>query len=201
MKDEFSDNFKRNFLISITKEMIKHSVKIDIVKLENIIKSKEKTNYIKPIPSKKIILREKNDDRSETNIQYKKVIKESEENPLLFPKKNIEIPLNYTKPVRMREEEIELYKVSSLMENPETKMIIANPDEKVSIVTATGTEVTDLVLSREDINRIISSFSEKSKIPIKEGVYKVNFRNLTLSAIISEVIGSRFVIKRNSLPY
>jgi len=190
MEGAFSDNFKRKFLISFTKEIIKHSGKMDIVKLENIIKSKEKTNNF---------LKKETIELPYQNVQYKKILKESES--FEFSKQKIPLHLEYLKSITPKKEEIDLYKISSLIQNPEVKMVIGNSDEKVSIIDATGTKMTDIFLSKEDIDRIINSFSEKSNTPINEGVYKVNFRNLTLSAVISEVIGSRFVIKKNSLPY
>jgi hypothetical protein len=69
------------------------------------------------------------------------------------------------------------------------------------VVTGTmGTKPTDIILSKEDIDRVINKFSEVSKIPATEGIFRVIVGNLILSAIISGVIGSKFVIKKESYP-
>jgi len=190
MEGKFSDNFKRKFLITFTKELIKHSGKMDIIKLENIINLKEKIEMINS-----------SQNQFQGVSQNRPLIKEIEEKSFEMPLQRIPLHLEYLKPKNAIINDIDLYKITSLVQNPEVKMIIANPDEKVSIIEATGTRITDITLSKEDIDRIINSFSEKSKVPIEEGIYKINFGNLTLSAVISQIIGSRFVIKKNSLPY
>ena len=59
-----------------------------------------------------------------------------------------------------------------------------------------GTKKTNIILSREEVDQIIKKFSETTKIPIQEGIFKVVVGKLILSAIISEVIGSKFIIKK-----
>jgi hypothetical protein len=59
-----------------------------------------------------------------------------------------------------------------------------------------GAKPTSIVLGKEEINSIIKTFSDIAKIPLHEGVYRVVAGRLILSAIISDVIGSKFMIKK-----
>jgi hypothetical protein len=203
MERTFSNEFKKYFLLVLTKELIVHSAKVDMIKLENIIASKERKET-KPILSQKRFPIEKG------RVEIKKEIRrispstsrrqmvKSVRNPIFnIPVQQLPSHLEYLKPLPAPVIEIDLYKLNHLLQDPAVKSIIGNPDEKVSVVVPVGTRRTNIVLSKEDIDRIINVFSEKSKIPVTEGIYKVVVGNLTLSAIISQVIGPRFIIKKN----
>ena len=52
------------------------------------------------------------------------------------------------------------------------------------------------MVTKEEIDEVIQKFSEASRIPIQEGIFRVAVGKLLLSAIISGVIGSKFIIKK-----
>lgn len=56
--------------------------------------------------------------------------------------------------------------------------------------------VTKIILSQAEIKEIINGFSEKARIPIVGGILKAAVGDLVISAIISEFVGSRFIINR-----
>jgi len=72
------------------------------------------------------------------------------------------------------------------------------PDKEVLVRIAGSTKMTRIKLSSEEINEIITSFSRKSKIPIMEGSLKAAIGNLIMTAVVSEMIGSRFVIQKKN---
>ena len=53
-----------------------------------------------------------------------------------------------------------------------------------------------LSLKENEINTLINNFSKESRIPILGGILKAAVGNLVISAIISEFVGSRFIINR-----
>jgi len=60
------------------------------------------------------------------------------------------------------------------------------------------TEITGVSLTAEQIKKIIEEISEETRIPAKEGIYRVSFNgNLVLTAVISELAGTRFLIEKN----
>jgi len=231
MESVVSENFKKIFLLTFTKELIKNAGKRDIAKLQNIVELKEKRKEKKPqifIPQKiprklvveppvflrKEIPRQIEFPKKEIQIKGMEITPEKIK-PLTRPLMRRPIPqkikpilaipepklpkhLEYLKPLPKAnaEVEIDLGKLNPLLKDRGVKIIEGSPDEKVRIMGTMGTRMTDIFLTKEDVDRVISKFSEISKIPTNEGVYRVVVGNLILSAIISEVVGSRFVIKK-----
>lgn len=63
-----------------------------------------------------------------------------------------------------------------------------------------GLVKTQLTLNKTEIIKIISSFSEKARIPLIEGMLKARINNLEISAITSEVSTPSFILKKISVP-
>ena len=60
--------------------------------------------------------------------------------------------------------------------------------------------ITRIILNENEIKNIINYFSRSSKIPIVGGILKAALDNLLISAVVSEYVGSRFIITKKS-PY
>ena len=59
-----------------------------------------------------------------------------------------------------------------------------------------GRKNTSLILSKEEIDDIIQKFSEISRIPLHEGFFRVAVGKLLITAVISGIIDSTFIIKK-----
>ena len=93
--------------------------------------------------------------------------------------------------------QIELGKLNTLIQNPRTMSIECNgPEENIVVKGQMGAQTTNVLLNKEEIDGILNSFSRATKIPIHEGVYKIAVGNLVISAIVSELIGSKFIIRK-----
>lgn len=197
-----------------------NSGKKDILKLQNIVEEK-KEKPIQEIPKIQFIpkpspVREISRLPVQKKIEQKKVIKPIQptrmrpiiqrpsmrpSNKMLFiPEPTLPKHLEYLKPLppSSAEEkvEIDLGKLNILLKDPAVKIIEGSPEERVRVMGAMGTRMTDIILTKDEVDIIIKKFSDISKIPTIEGIYRVVVGNLILSAIISEVVGSRFVIKK-----
>lgn len=96
-----------------------------------------------------------------------------------------------------RRENIDLGKLNPLVNDPLVKTIeCSGPEEKVVVTGRMGRKNTSITLTKEDIDSIVSKFSEATKIPAQEGFFKVAFGNLLFSAIISKIISSKFIITK-----
>jgi len=216
MEGQFSEDFKKKFLFIFTKELINNSGKREMIKLQSIVEEKRKEGprqIVQPIFKKEIsqpqrIIPKKIETPeitvSPTRPMIKRQIVRPTSNQILFiPEPTLPKHLEYLKPTATAQTEnveIDLGKLNPLLKDSAVKIIEGSPDERVRVMGTMGTRVTDIFLSKEDIESIINKFSEVSKIPTVEGIYRVVVGNLNLSAIISEVIGSRFVIKKISSP-
>ncbi|MEK6820593.1 MAG: hypothetical protein AABX71_02670 [Nanoarchaeota archaeon] len=105
------------------------------------------------------------------------------------------IPELRTKPIAG--EKIELGKLNPLIQDPRVTMIECPGAEKPMLVRIEGkTRVSKISLNGEEIKQIIDSFSEKTKIPVIKGLFKAIVGNLVITAVISELVGSRFIITK-----
>ncbi len=210
MMETFSNDFKKIFLLSFTKELIRHSEKRDIIKLKQIIEIEEgkKERIPSIISAEPVRIEEIKKLKSRMPPQSKifpkprialpprKIIHQT----LVIPESKLPSHLEYLKPIPTPGIEIDLSKINPLIKDPGVRVIEGNQDEKVIVSGTMGTKPTNIVLNKEDIDRIINKFSEVSKIPVSSGIYKVVAGNLILSAIVSEVISSRFVIRKMLSP-
>ncbi len=76
----------------------------------------------------------------------------------------------------------------------------AGPNKPITIRKAGKTFTTKVSLSKEEIQKLINKFSEKARIPVLGGIFKASVGNLILSAVISEFVGTRFIINKET-PY
>ena len=201
---QFSKNFKKLFLLYFTKELILHSKEGEFLRLQNfttepIQKQKEEVkeflHSIKTKTSEKGELEKEDLDFS----QIFKGIKSrdyQQRRSLIIPETKLPPHLQYLKPIP-RNLEIDLEKLNPLIKDPAVKIIECHgPDEHIIVRGKMGVKPTNIVLGKEEINKIIEIFSQASYIPMHEGVYRVVAGRLILSSIISQVVGSKFIIKK-----
>jgi len=123
--------------------------------------------------------------------------------PQMAPPPSIRVPemrlppqFAYLRPNATTAVKLDLGKLNPLLDDPAISVIESNGPNQYTIVRGRmGTKPTQIVLTKEEIDQILQTFSKKSKIPIGEGVTKIVLGNLSLSAIISPE-GSRFSIKK-----
>jgi hypothetical protein len=212
--------------ITELKKIFKSEEKNDIIELQKIVESEEKEEPIIKIEKEPAIKFEGKEPVFEPSILSKEEIMEIERpiqvkqitrkfvtKPILKqvtkikPRTHLFIPelklpphLEYLKPIPAPGIDIDLFKLNPVIKDPAVRLIEVNPNEKVIVTGKMGTKPTDIILSGEEIMEVINKFSEFSRIPINEGIYRVVAGNLILSAIISETTDSKFVIKKMVYP-
>lgn len=108
--------------------------------------------------------------------------------------------LQYLKP-QPTYEPLDLGRLNQILQDPAVRSIECNgPEEKIVVKTATGAKPSGIALGKEEINQVLQAFSTTSKIPLHEGIYKIAASNLILSAIVSDIVGSKFIITKMSSP-
>ena len=94
-----------------------------------------------------------------------------------------------------------LGKIDPLIEDPFVKIIECEGAGKYLIVKGKmGEKQTGIILNKNEIDEVIHKFEIETKIPAQEGIYKVVLGRLVFLAIISEVVGSKFIIRKMNLP-
>ena len=104
--------------------------------------------------------------------------------------------VQHIKPFPMQVE-LNLKKVSPLVKDPLVRIIECNgAGENIHVIGTMGRKRTGIILSEEEISEIMKIFSESTKIPIEDGMNKIVFGRLILLAIVSEIVGSKFIIRK-----
>ena len=115
---------------------------------------------------------------------------------LIVPEEKLPQHLEYLNPVPTGSD-VDVGKLNSLVRDPMVKVIeCPGPDGNITVSGTMGMKSTGITLSRDEISDIIDRFSKASKIPVHEGVFKVVVGRIIFLAIVSEIIGSRFTIKK-----
>mgnify|MGYP001610347913 FL=1 len=74
------------------------------------------------------------------------------------------------------------------------------PGKNILVKVRNMVNVTKIILSEDEIKDIINFFSTATRIPISKGILKARLDNLLISAIVSDLTGSRFIMNKKS-PY
>lgn len=123
-------------------------------------------------------------------------LREAAKPTLRVPETRLPPQFSYLKPTATQVE-LELGKLNPLIADPAVNVVECNgADQQVMVRGRMGTKPTAITLTKEEIDEVIKTFSEKSKIPAEEGAVKIALGNFVLSAIISEEAGSRFIITK-----
>jgi hypothetical protein len=104
-------------------------------------------------------------------------------------------------PLSSEKIDINLGKLNILLNDKQITMIeCPGPNKYLRIKKAGNTNMTKITLSPEEIKEVIDNFAQKAKVPMIGGVFKAAVGNLTITAVVSDFIGTRFLITRYS-PY
>ena len=199
MLTKISDEFKVFFLLQFTRELIRNSSTSEFLELETILKKEGKVTHQE--------IRNKIKEREKPVFAKEEIIKpfpsavktrKWQVPALRIPETRLPQNLQYLKPIPTKLE-IDLGKLNPLIKDPLVNSIeCSGTEEPVTVRGKMGVKKTNIILDKEEIDQTIKKFSETAKIPIHEGVFKIVIGGLVLSAIISGIIGSKFIIKKMS---
>jgi len=90
-----------------------------------------------------------------------------------------------------------LGKFDFLLSDPSVISIECPGPNKPILVNKNGlVQTSSIMLNKEEIDNIVKEISEKTRIPLLQGVFKAAFGQFILTAIISEFVGTRFLIQK-----
>jgi hypothetical protein len=220
MLNQTSKEFRALFLLKFIQEVLKNTKTYQEVKkqayVRNIIEEKEEKRKEEPkniiFPTQKKDIRNIIKERERREKSVVSQLKRKELRPLprpiprlmrrpvlRIPEPRLPLTVQYLRPTPTTRE-MDLEKLNPLINDPLVKIIECNgPGENIMVTGSMGRKMTNIVLTKEDIDLTIQRFSEATKIPVHEGIFKVVRGRLIFSAIISNIIGSKFLIKK--MPY
>lgn len=90
-------------------------------------------------------------------------------------------------------------KINPLLLDPSVQIIECPSPERPLLVNRGGlVQATNIVLSAEEIDSLLKEISQDTKIPLIPGVFKAAINNFIITAVISEFVGTRFIIQKKS---
>ncbi|MFA5060964.1 MAG: hypothetical protein WC494_01445 [Candidatus Pacearchaeota archaeon] len=85
-----------------------------------------------------------------------------------------------------------------LLEDPSVSLIECTGAKKpLSVIRRGRKQPTKIILTEEEIKKYLNEISEKTHIPLLEGVFRTIIGPFSINAVISEIIGSKFIIKKH----
>lgn len=89
-------------------------------------------------------------------------------------------------------------RITMLLYDPSVSVIDCNGPGKPVLVTRYGRkQITKINLSSEEITAILDKVSQEAHIPLMEGIFRAAVDDFSVTAIISDIVGSKFSIKKN----
>lgn len=90
-------------------------------------------------------------------------------------------------------------KIIPLLNDPSVSTIeCQGAGKSITIIRAGQKQMTRIVLSAGDIKNLLKKVSGTTHIPLLEGVFRAAADNFSINAVISEIIGSKFIIKKQT---
>ncbi|MCD4771155.1 hypothetical protein K8R30_01930 [archaeon] len=90
-------------------------------------------------------------------------------------------------------------KIAPLLDDPSISTIECEGVNKpIMILRAAQRQKTRVALTKEEIHEILEKVADETHIPLLEGVFRAVVSGFSINAVISEMIGSRFVIKKSN---
>ncbi|MBU0957362.1 MAG: hypothetical protein KKF56_00980 [Nanoarchaeota archaeon] len=92
-----------------------------------------------------------------------------------------------------------LGKIQNLISDRNVDIIeCKGPDQFIIVQINARMNVTNIRMTKQDIQNVVNAFSQVTRIPLTHGVFKAAVGNLIITAIISETVGTSFVITKLS---
>jgi len=121
------------------------------------------------------------------------------ENSPGIKKVNKVITRNQNTVIQPKEGNPDFGKLNILISDPGVESIECLGPNKYILVKKHGkVQRTNILLTKEEIKKILGDFSQKTKIPLTEGTFKAALGSLILTAILSEFVGTKFILQKKN---
>ena len=141
--------------------------------------------------------------KSVLNENISQLEEERKQNPLVFLKRNQKISKvksSKKSPISEPFASSVLIKLEPLLKDASIQTIeCPGPDKPILVYRSGVIQPTNLVLNTPDVKNVMREISEKTKIPLIPGVFKAAFDRFIITAVVSDLVGTRFIIQRKNV--
>ncbi|MBD3253390.1 hypothetical protein GF386_06660 [Candidatus Pacearchaeota archaeon] len=122
---------------------------------------------------------------------------EKEKAPVRPPSPRLRKMLQVKPAATERAPGLALGKIQQLLKDPGVQLLeCPGPGKNILVKKLNKMNVTKITMNKEEINEVINSFSREARIPLIGGILKAAVGDLIISAVVSEFVGSRFIINK-----
>jgi len=90
-------------------------------------------------------------------------------------------------------------KIVPLLNDPSVSSIeCPGPDKPIFVIRVGQKQITKITLNVLEIKALLEKFAEVAHIPLLEGVFRISVDGMSVNAVVSEILGSKFVIKKTT---
>jgi len=190
-KDNFLHEFTKEILLIVRRQIDERNAELQ--RIERVKKQREIEKLKKKyIDKKKLMKRTTTVTKTKSKSIKKPMIKKK---PIPKVAKPIPGILPMPASVQVPMEEFDFGKIERIINDPNVDSIeCQGPGQNIIIKRRGQVMRSGIILRKEEIDFIIKDFSEKARIPLVEGLLRARINNLQISAVVSEVASSRFMI-------
>jgi hypothetical protein len=92
-------------------------------------------------------------------------------------------------------------RINALLNDPSVSSIESSgPGKPIVIIRAGQRQFTKISLNPAETKKLLETVADSAHVPLMEGVFRAAVDNFVINAVVSEMIGSKFVIKKQT-PY
>lgn len=108
-------------------------------------------------------------------------------------------PSKFTEPPKPSEKPWETFKkILPMLQDPFVSYIECKaPNQPLSVIKNGKTQITKTIMDRAEIDEYLKYLSERTRVPLVEGVFNVRVDDYNINAIISNSLEPSFIIKKN----
>ena len=93
----------------------------------------------------------------------------------------------------------DLGKLNIFISDPRIQQIECyGPNKEITVKVSGMAQKTRIKLTKEEIDGILKKFSEQTRIPLLKGIFKAALGNLTITAVTSDFVDTKFTIQKGS---
>ncbi|MBU0760979.1 MAG: hypothetical protein KJ600_02885 [Nanoarchaeota archaeon] len=96
-------------------------------------------------------------------------------------------------------ETINLGKIAAILKDPSVFGVeCPGPGKNLRVNRSGAIQTAPTILAKEEIQTIMENLSEKTRIPLVQGVFKAAIQDLLVTAVVSDFVGTRFMIQKRT---
>ncbi|MFA4960208.1 MAG: hypothetical protein WC548_00940 [Candidatus Pacearchaeota archaeon] len=89
--------------------------------------------------------------------------------------------------------------ITPLLRDPSVNTIeCSGAGKQIKVIKGGQKQITKIIFSEEEIKSLLEKISNSVHIPLLEGVFRAAIDNFTISAIVSQITGSKFIIRKQT---